>query len=98
MRENQRWVVSAASRLSWRVWGDDVIVFHHGSADTHKLGVPAIHALENLQNESLTVDQLIARLADALGIMADDELRRYTQKMVVHFDELGLIEPVREGR
>ena len=93
MRENQKWVVSAASRLSWRVWGDDVMVYHHGSADTHKLSVPAIHALEHLQKEPLTVDQLIERLADALGFIADDELQRYTEKMVVHFDELGLIEP-----
>jgi len=98
MRENQRWTVSAASQLSWRVWGDDVMVYHHGSADTHKLGVPAIHALEHLQKEPLTVDQLIGRLAGALGVMADDELRRYTQKLVVHFDALGLIEPAREGR
>ena len=98
MRESQRWAVSAASRLSWRVWGDDVMVYHHGSADTHKLSVPAIRALESLQKESLTVDELIERLAGALDVMADDELREYTHKLVVHFDELGLIEPTREGR
>lgn len=74
------------------------MVYHHGSANTHKLSVPAIHALERLQQEALTVDQLIKHLADALSIMADDELRRYTQKLVTHFDELGLIEPAREGR
>ena len=80
------------------MWGDEVMVYHHGSADTHKLSVPAIHALEHLQKEPLTVDQLFKRLADTLDLMADEELQRYTQKLVIHFDELGLIEPAREGR
>jgi len=72
-----------------------VIVYHHGSADTHKLNQLSAHALRCLEKTTLTIRELSARLADSMDpLMADDELHRYTGKLLVQFDELGLIEPV----
>ncbi len=93
MDDTPKWQVSPALKLSWRTWGDDTVVYHHGSGDTHKLNPLSAQALRLLQSQPRTAHDLTQQLAAAIGQVADDQLLRYTEKLMDHFDQLGLIEP-----
>ena len=69
------------------------MVYHHGSADTHKLSEVGVAALRALQKQPLTTQELANQVGDCLDLEVDDELLRYMEKLIVRLDELGLIEP-----
>ena len=90
----QTWRVSPETRLRWRTWGDETVVFHPGSADTHKLSAIGAEALRRLERDELSTQQLAEHLASEMGLDCDDDLVRSIDELVAQFDELGLVERV----
>ena len=73
----------------------DLVVYYPLSGDTHLLNVVDASALKCVPADSaVELDSLVQRVANELDVAADDQLRDYLQRLVLQFDELGLIEPV----
>ncbi len=90
-----RWCIPAEADLHWKVWGEEAVVFHPASGDTHILHLIAAETLFVLTERGCaTVDELAHHLAAALEVESDDTVRRHVEQCLAQFHELGLIEPV----
>ncbi len=90
--QTTKWIACPPSELSWRDWGDVVVVYHHGSADTHQLTPLGAEAIRSLQAAPLTAAELRDRLSQVFEVESDQDLLRYLEQLMLRFDELGLVE------
>ena len=91
---SRRWA-ARSSELLWRAWDDpECVVYHIPSGNTHLLNLVAAQALHALEREALDSNELVERVASSLEALPDDTLPEHIEKLLVQFDELGLIEPV----
>ena len=86
--------VTLRSRLHWRRWGDEWVVYDSGSGQTHKLD--RLTAVVLLTCEEGVVDPpgLVERVAQALAVDASDELAGRVRQVVEQCETLGLLESV----
>lgn len=89
MRNNWR----ASSALYLHSWGDEFVVYHSRSGDTHLLGPAAAHILLSLQQAPSNAITLSKSLAPLLGVDTDDEFILQIDKILTDLDMLALIEP-----
>lgn len=90
-----RWCIPAQADLHWKVWGDEAVVFHPPSGDTHVLHLIAAETLFVLTERGCaTADELSHHLAAALEVENDETVLRHVEQCLAQFHELGLIEPV----
>jgi PqqD family protein of HPr-rel-A system len=87
------WGVPPQSRLAWRVWDDEFLVYNTASGQTHHLNFLAGEALRSLEAEPGSASDLVCRLADQFEIAADSPPLRTIDRLIREFDELGLIAP-----
>lgn len=92
-----RWSVDGNCDLRWRTWGDECIVYHCQSGDTHLLNTIAAEALKLLQQSPASADELTKLVASSLDLEANKALLQHMEKLLATFDELGLIGPVNEA-
>ena len=92
MSVRPRLKLSARNGLEWRTWGQESVVFNSESGQTHLLDVVSREGLSCLEGAAVDVDTLCDRLAERLDLENDDELHLYVQRLVSHFDELGLVD------
>jgi PqqD family protein of HPr-rel-A system len=95
-----KWRVSPDADLRWRFWGDEAIVFHPPSGDTHVLHPIAAEVLQYLCDRCADLNQIASFLASQAPAggrpdAADPSLQVLT-KLLTDFDQLGLIEPAHE--
>lgn len=57
------WGVCSEFPLLLKEWGDEVVVYHTGSANTHLLSSFAAAVLRELQKQPQTVDKLVDSLS-----------------------------------
>lgn len=77
------WTLSYGADLAIRVWGDDCVVHHALSNDTHRLAAWLIPALQRLgQQPPATLGELAA-LIDADEAEATDALQQLEQLLLV---------------
>jgi PqqD family protein of HPr-rel-A system len=91
--ESVRWGVPAANALAWRNWGDEFLVYHTASGQTHHLNFLAGEALRSLEAEAADVSELVRRLANQFEIAEDSPPLQMIDRLVRELDELGLIAP-----
>ena len=89
-----KWHVPHHAGLRWRFWGDEVIVFHPPSGDTHILHPLAADLLQYLSRQAADLQQIAAYLASEDDPGPSLEL---LSKLLADFDQLGLIEPSHEA-
>lgn len=85
------WRISKGARLHWRQWDDEFVVYNAASGDTHVLNIIAAEALRRLHG-LLTLEVLVAQLADAFGIEPDNEFVEYVARSLGHLEQLDLVE------
>jgi len=86
------WRAASASRLHWRSWDDEFVVYHSGWGTTHLLDLVAAEALRILDRESASLPELAELVARSLKIQPDDELFCYLEELLPELEKLGLIE------
>ena len=59
-----RLAVAADAQPAWRVWGDQLVIHHALSNDTHRLAQPAGMLLQLLVREGPQSPQSLARLSE----------------------------------
>jgi len=88
-----RWAVPEGNGLAWRKWGDEFLVYHNASGQTHHLNFLAGEALRSLEAEAADVGELIRRLANQFEIAEDSPPLQMIDRLIRELDELGLIAP-----
>ena len=93
MASGTRWRVTAPEELRWVEWGEEWLLYHGGSGDTHLLEPLAVEVLQALQHAPNTA----AGLVEALAQEADEETRHhlsdYLDSLIATLGRLGVIEP-----
>jgi PqqD family protein of HPr-rel-A system len=88
------WHVVGAFELLWRSWGDEVIVYHTGSGDTHLLSPAAAEVLRTLQRTPTNAKELTAQVAASLKTPPDEEFELHIEDVLATLNRLGIIERV----
>ena len=94
--ETARWKVNSEFPLRWRSWDDEFVVYNSGSGDTHLLDPVAAEALQNLEQESADLSELVVRVAVSLEIESDTDFASYLEKLLSDLYKLGLIERIQQ--
>lgn len=86
------WQLTAPSELQWVQWGDEWVLYHGATGDTHLLDPLAAEALHALRDAPATTEGLVAALAGD----GDEEVRRrlstYIGSLCARLAKLGVIE------
>jgi len=87
------WRVSQ-SKLRFRSWDDEVVVYHEESGDTHRLNAIGARALEHLTQGPLRAGELAQRLRDEFGATgaADVDFAATVDQLLGQLHEVGLVE------
>jgi PqqD family protein of HPr-rel-A system len=88
-------VVTASSRLLWRWWDDDYVVYNGASGDSHVLNLVAGEALRSLEETPADAATLAERVAPTLALTLNDELVARMGQLIAQFEDLGLVDRVR---
>ena len=86
------WRINPVSRLHWRHWEEEYIVFNEASAHTHMLDEFGAVVLQLLQEAPRNTPQLVKALVSQYDIKMDAACWSYFQNLLIDLDELGLIE------
>ncbi|WP_157256191.1 hypothetical protein [Pelomonas sp. Root1217] len=78
-----RWALTYGADLSIRVWGDDCLVHHALSNDTHRLAAWLVPALRRLAEQPPAGFDELAALMDADSEMTADVLQQLEQLLLV---------------
>ncbi len=81
-----------ADSLHWHSWGDEYIVYHPLSGDTHLLGKAAVHLLLALQQTTTDTLSLSKSLASMMGVRTSSEFMLEMNKILADLNKLALIE------
>lgn len=78
-------------KLHWRRWGDEWVVFHDGSGQTHKLDSLAATLLVVCEEGVVALEALSAEVAEQIGVQNDTTLTDALGGIVEQCVSLGLI-------
>ncbi len=91
-----RWRIVPGADLSWHSWDREFVVFNSGSGSAHLLNVVEAEALRCLEGRPLDFSELTRCVAGALDLVEDTaDLERYLRMLLIQYQEVGLIEPVK---
>lgn len=94
MSDHRYWQITSGFELYWRSWGNEYVVYHSGTGDTHLLNKLAASVLESLKQAPSDIPSLSKQLASSFGIALDDESRMAMAQLMKDMIKFGLIEEV----
>ena len=88
------WQLTAPTELQWVQWGDEWVLYHGATGDTHLLEPLSVELLQTLQRAPATAAELVEDLAhDGDG---DEEMCRrlstYIDSLIATLARFGVIE------
>ena len=89
-----RWRLLPHVVLSWKLLGDQYVVYNSGSGHTHVLDPIAALVIHQLTDRSTETRELVERIAFLLNIGASEELYTELEEILWQLDELSLVESV----
>jgi len=95
MPDNVFWKPVNFSSLQIEEWDEGVTVFQPDTGKTHFLNDMSLQIILNLNQFSVTEDELCRTLVEQFQLTDDVNFSQQIIKTLHHFDELGLIEKVR---
>jgi len=82
--------VSSTGSLYSYCWGDQCVVYHANSGDTHLLNKIDLTVLQYINNQPITLENLSLRTRHLLG----DHAEQYIDCLLTSFGKLDLVEVV----
>lgn len=86
------WKIIDNFPIIWYRWGDEVLVYHSGTADTHLLDQVIVKILCSLQNEAQTVKELVDNITMQDDLAGGNDVKSI-EDIVKQLHSLDLIEP-----
>lgn len=94
VRADIPWRVHPQADLRWRQWPDEqAVLYHPRSGETHLLNPISAAMLQTLQDQPLSLEQLIPLVLKRFDLPAAGDHVAQLQHCLAQFIELGLIEP-----
>jgi len=93
MASGSRWQLTAPGELRWVQWGDEWLLYHGASGDTHLLEPLAAEVLQALKRAPSTAAGLIEDLARDGDAETRRRLSDYIDSLCATLARLGVIEP-----
>ena len=87
-----KWIATDGYGLVWHAWSSDQVVYHRGSGDTHLLDTASSAMLRCITSRPLSVQELVAEVAAAVGVSPDDDFQIQVRRALIRFHNLGLAE------
>lgn len=87
------WRLASPEDLAWREWEGELVVYHDGSGETHRLDGLAAEIFEALLEHPSRSGELVLHIGERLGIDDTAELRRSVMSALERFQALSLAEP-----
>lgn len=81
-----------ADSLHFSCWGDEYVVYHALSGDTHLIGKAAAHILMALQQAVTDTQSLSRSLAAMMGVRSSTEFMLEMHRILSDLNKLSLIE------
>jgi len=78
-------------------WGDQVVVFHRPSGQTHFINSAMAQLLADLSGSSGELEALTDRFAGAHGLQDRALVRHHVLSLLLRLEELGLMERLRRA-
>jgi PqqD family protein of HPr-rel-A system len=88
-----RWQLSATGELQWVQWGDECVLYHEGSGDTHLLEPFVMEVLQALHRAPATVSTIVEVLAREGGEETRHQMSNHIDSLFSTLHRLGVIEP-----
>ena len=90
-----RWSVTSQGSFLWENWDEDeFVVYSTASGDTHLINGVTAEVLRQLERRDLEFSQLVLNLAESFGAELDQQTESYVARLLVHLDEIGLVDAV----
>ena len=93
--ESRSWAVPPTTKLKWRRWRDELVVFNPASGDTHYLNAVAGAVLAQFERGPATLDDILRAVEARADEPLDSETATEIRELVERLDSVGLIETVR---
>ena len=87
-----QWRLAAVSADNIQSWGQESVVYHPQSGDTHLLDVAAAHIIQSLSKNKCDTATLCAGLASQLDVDINGDFEAYVDELLVELTSLSLIE------
>jgi PqqD family protein of HPr-rel-A system len=87
-----KWRVRNDTRLFWRNWHQESLIFDELSGDTHLFDYVSATGLKLLEQEWHTVESLAAELADKLETPATESFCRYADQLIEMLAKKGILQ------
>ena len=91
MNNERKWKAFASELKDW---GENILVYHHRSGNTHLLTPTAALTLELILKSPVTSSDIAQQLGSILELTSDQKITTHVQLILDNLNELGLIEPV----
>ena len=91
------WRLPPDSEFNWTQCGDEHIVFHPASGETHYLNDLSALTLRFLEAEPATIADLSSRITDFLGTDTSKDMEQQLDCLLARFDQLGVAEQMVTG-
>lgn len=85
-----KWTVSSCP-LMWTQCGEEYIVFHRASGETHYLNDLSALILRLLEREPDTTHGIHQELIDMLGVSPGVEVEQQIDSLLARFEQLGVV-------
>ena len=86
------WRVSEDFVILWEAWGEDTLIYHSGSGQTHLLNEIAVYVLQFLQHGQASCSSLLSGLDENIEGGLNDSIRQHVRALLDRFERLGLVE------
>lgn len=88
---------ATSHKTSVQKYEDVYLVFHKASGDTHLLNFLSYAVFELLADQSLSVDDILARVRNTLQLTEEDCPHSLIVATLEQLDDVGLVYPAMEG-
>lgn len=92
LKSSMKWRVRNDTRLFWRNWYQESLIFDELSGDTHLFDFVSAIGLKFLEQEWHTVESLADELADKLETPATESFYRYADQLIEMLKKKGILE------
>jgi PqqD family protein of HPr-rel-A system len=90
MADTSKYYILPADPLHSYCWGDQCVVYHAGSGDTHLLDKNGMDVLNAIGEQPISLDSLSMKFERLWG----DQMDQYIEVLLTRFEALGLVEIV----
>jgi PqqD family protein of HPr-rel-A system len=87
------WQLTPPAELHWQQWGDEYLLYHTASGDTHLLDPAGAQVLHVLKESPKTLADLLEDLGGCDDAGTIQRLSGYIEPLLAKLHRLGIIEP-----